>query len=455
MRRFVSFAPALVVLLTMVVALFAAPEAVRRINSAQTAYRIELARQQIDTDDILVRIDRATRAIAQAVEPTVVHLEARRRGGQSKGSGWVYDGKGHIVTNAHVVRDSDVVVVQFYDGRVAQATIVGEDAIADIAVLKVSDTGSLFPAVRASGEVPQQGDRVFAFGSPFGFKFSMSEGIISGLGRSPSGATGPAGFTNFIQSDAAVNPGNSGGPLVDVRGRVIGMNVAIATGRETEGTNEGQSAGISFAIPLMTIEAVVDQLISTGRVTRGYIGINYLPEQIPVVDEATGSRMVGVGINDVVEGGPAQQAGLAPRDVIVSIAGQRVSEPDVLRSVIAPVPPGATVDVTYWRDGTIHETKVTLAEFPRDTFVLQQLARIGVGLDDRPSGVYMAAPQLGWSGRGFPDYRKVESVNGVPVSTSDDVLRVLADTGFTEGRSALVIVSNSRGQQEVTLSLTP
>src|SRR5262249_19153086 len=140
------------------------------------------------------------------------------------------------------------------------------DPYTDIAVVKVPESDDVFPARRATGLQPQQGDNVFVFGSPFGFKFSMSQGIISGLGRDPTAAAEFGGYTNYIQTDAAVNPGNSGGPLVDIKGRVIGMNVAIATARSSDGTttDEGQSAGISFAIPLGTIESVVDQLITRG-----------------------------------------------------------------------------------------------------------------------------------------------------------------------------------------------
>ena len=126
--------------------------------------------------------------------------------------------------------------------------------------------------------MPRVGEQVFAFGSPFGFKFSMSEGIVSGLGREAPGSSMPGGYTNYIQTDAAVNPGNSGGPLVNTDGHVIGMNVAIATARSIGGTPEdsgGDSAGISFAIPLGTIEPIVDQLIRYGSVSRGYLGIQF------------------------------------------------------------------------------------------------------------------------------------------------------------------------------------
>src|SRR5205085_7634281 len=143
--------------------------------------------------------------------------------------------------NSHVVRGAKQIEVTFQDGRTSSAELVGQDPSTDIAVIQVKTDEGLFPVQRATALDLHQGERVYAFGSPFGFKFSMSEGIVSGLGRSAHTMLGGGGISNFIQTDAAVNPGNSGGPLVDIRGRVVGMNVAIATAQNTSGANEGQS----------------------------------------------------------------------------------------------------------------------------------------------------------------------------------------------------------------------
>ncbi|MCB1282446.1 MAG: trypsin-like peptidase domain-containing protein, partial [Salinibacterium sp.] len=267
MRRFIAYSPAVLLLIAVLSSMLLAPVVARRVGFAQNEARIQLARLTLDEDDILERISLATRAVADLVRPSVVHLDVAssagfRQGVGASGSAWIYDDEGHVVTNAHVVRDGQRIIAELSDGRVYTLSRVGVDPLTDIAVLQLPTTAGIVPAQRATGEMPRQGDRVYAFGSPFGFKFSMSEGMISALGRDPRGAVVfESGFTNYIQTDAAVNPGNSGGPLVDTRGRVVGMNVAIATSTESEGTVSGQSAGISFAIPLRTIESVVDQII--------------------------------------------------------------------------------------------------------------------------------------------------------------------------------------------------
>lgn len=380
MRRFVSFGPALVVLLTVVAVLLGAPAAVRRIDAARTSARIVLAQATLRDDDILERLNNAVRAVADTVRPSVVHLDVlgtrgdgRSFAGRSTGSGWVYDAQGYIVTNAHVVRGASRISVEFANGRTVEAErIRGESFVADpftdIAIIKVPRDDDLFPLRRASGVMPRQGERVFVFGSPFGFKFSMSEGIISGLGRDPSTANDFEGFTNFIQTDAAVNPGNSGGPLVDIRGRVVGMNVAIATGRDNQGTvAEGQSAGISFAIPLGTIEFVVDQLIENGTVRRGFMGLSagggrgdptrYIPEL----------KRAGVRVPDVQRDGPAEAAGVRRGDIITEIAGHSIVSWEMLRSVVTSLKPRQEVPVRLWRDGSEVDVTVTLGEYPQQS----------------------------------------------------------------------------------------
>ncbi|MCC6228593.1 MAG: trypsin-like peptidase domain-containing protein [Phycisphaerales bacterium] len=397
MRRFVSYGPSVVVLLTSMAALIVVPELVRRVEDSRTQATVRLAHQALGDDDILERLNRATRAVSTSVEPGVVHLvveggpardldqangadgngqdndpgdnqrqNPRGRGWYfrgSTGSGWVFDDKGHIITNAHVVRGARNISVQFSSGRVASATLVGADPFTDIAVLQVDVKRGLFPLRRASGERPEQGDRVFAFGSPFGFKFSMSEGIISGLGRSARPVLEMGGFTNFIQTDAAVNPGNSGGPLVDIRGHVIGMNVAIATGRESDGTSgeAGQSAGISFAIPLDTIESVVEQIISNGRVARGFLGIQFDRGVAEIINDG---EFVGLGlrISSVVSGGAAENSGLRRDDIIRSVAGYDTSDPEVLRAVVSACRPGQVVPAKVWRDSEEIDMNITLGE---------------------------------------------------------------------------------------------
>jgi serine protease Do len=212
---------------------------------------------------------------------------------------------------------------------------------------------------------PRVGDRVFAFGSPFGIKFSMSEGIISGLSRGDAAAlrTLQSGYTNFIQTDAAINPGNSGGPLVDTRGHVVGMSTAIANGvRDREERVQGQSAGIGFAIPVRTIEKVAQQLIDGTIVIRGYLGIT-LPGSQSINRRAMleqGFEGAGVYVGGAPENQPASKAGVQQGDIIISVDGEPTPTVAVLRSVISLLPPGEEVSFTLWRDGETLDVGVEL-----------------------------------------------------------------------------------------------
>jgi S1-C subfamily serine protease len=448
--------------------------------NAQGPDPIASARAALDADDFLRRLNQSVRLIAQAVEPSVVHVAVgapRRRevadaadapsaaGGlmrMGQGSGWVYDALGHVVTNAHVVEDAPRIIVQLHDGRQVRASVVGTDAATDIAVIRLDEVESLTPARRATGEDVQQGDRVYAFGSPFGFKFSMTEGIVSGLARDPGSTDG---YTNFIQSDAAVNPGHSGGPLVDIRGRVVGMNVAIATGTNPEGGAFGQSAGIAFAIPLATIEPVVEQLIATGSVRRGFLGIN-----LPETDESNAARLEahafrgqGVAIAGVVERGPAAGAGLSVGDVVQAIRGQPVANTAQLRAMIAFTPPGQAVPLRVWRAGEVREVTVTLADLDQSRAELarEQLTRFGIlGFTDAPAsppgeGAAITAVRRGSPAEqaGFTPGLRIRRINGVEVRGG--LLATLADTGFPE-RSAFCTVTDQTGTElELVIRLQP
>lgn len=473
MRRFIAYGPAFVVLLTVTAVLLAGPSLVRRIGSAQTAARIVLAQRSLDDDDILERLNAAVRGVAAAVEPSVVHIEVissggRRLAGRSTGSGWVYDDQGHIITNAHVVRGAAAITVQFSDGHTVQAQpirgdIFVADPYTDIAVIKVPSDSGLFPLRRATGAQPQQGDRVFVFGSPFGFKFSMSEGIVSGLGRDPSSSAELNGFTNFIQTDAAVNPGNSGGPLVDIKGRIVGMNVAIATGRDSDGTTaeNGQSAGISFAIPLGTIESVVDQLITTGEVRRGFMGLRW-----PQIRSATDPvyqqelRTSGIRVAEVTKDGPAAAGGLKSGDLILAIAGQATPTYPVLRSVITTIPPGKTIPVKVYRnDEGVKELTITVGEYTEvqvglnTSAALESLARYGLGivrsrrgaLNEQPAVINEVLPDSPAAAAGFAAGQKVLQVGETPVSNAAELCLAAAEQGLLLGKRIEFLIAEEDG----------
>lgn len=451
MRRFIAFGPAFVVLLTVCAVLFLAPTAVRNIQSARTSAIVEVARRDLASgDNILEAINAQVRNIATSVEPSVVHLDVVSRDPTaafgSSGSGWVYDTQGHIITNAHVVGGADQIWVQFASGRSFSAKLIGLDVDSDIAVIKVEPGKHLIPATRITPDPkdrPERGDRIYAFGSPFGFKFSMSEGIVSGLGRTARTALGATRISNFIQTDAAVNPGNSGGPLVDVRGRVVGMNVAIATAADRRGNSEGQSAGISFAIPMPTIVSRVDQIIAGGKVVSGYVGVllGEIPEMPPM-----GFDGQGVSLGYVFKGGPADAGGLRPGDIVVAIDNEPVSDGQVFISLIASKRPGDTANLRVWRGGSTFEATLTLGERPNEPITVQfadQLERIfGLRIETLENQTFITGVAAGSIAAevGFERGQRIDAIFDRPVTDADMTITLFERAGLFLGRSVRIRV---------------
>lgn len=449
MRKFVTIMPALVVLLVAGAMVFVVPAMMDRYAVAQQGARITLARNVLAEDDILRRIDGAISAIGDSIEPTVVHIETQPVGGSeesySSGAGWIYNTNGFLITNAHVVKTASQVSVEFYNGRVVAGEVVGIDIYTDIAVIKVDSSNTTFPAMRATRRLPRVGERVFAFGSPFGFKFSMSEGIVSGLGRQAQGVQLVGGYTNYIQTDAAVNPGNSGGPLVNTDGHVIGMNVAIATAASTIGSNPedsgGDSAGISFAIPLGTIEPIVSQIIEHGSVSRGYMGISYDPRRTGRigVETVSGETVYGILITGVEEDGPSDQAGILPNDVVLKVQGSPVTNAEALSSLISSQRAGEPIVLWIYRGDQFLDMTVTLGKM-QPAILARRLAQpiqfqIGAVIAEIDGRVEVLQTWKGFpaamAGLGQGDV--ITSVNGSSFGDRDQFFVTLADNGLLMG----------------------
>jgi serine protease Do len=380
MRKLSGYGPSVIVLATAAIVLFVGPVAVRQLTYEQTRTQIIQARHNLESNDLLQRLNQAYRDVASVVEPSVVHVSVhqwsrddttgRMAQSLSTGSGWVFDDLGHIVTNHHVIQEAQRIEVQMYDGSLREATHIGSDPLTDVAVIKV-EPGRLHPAVIGDDtlEPVKQGDQVFAFGSPFDFRFSMSAGVVSGKGRSVGVLRDSQGqrlgYENFIQVDAAINPGNSGGPLTDVRGRVIAMNTAIATGRRTMGLDEGQFAGIGLAIPIGMVRPVVQQIIEKGYVTKGFLGVHVADRDNTHEDEIVrqlGFRGYGVRVLSVNDEHPAARAGLLRDDVIIQVNDLPVPAVEELRRATASLDAHEATRLVVWRYGLDeNEGRVTIS----------------------------------------------------------------------------------------------
>jgi putative serine protease PepD len=264
---------------------------------------------------------------------------------QALGSGFVYDANGHIITNEHVVDGAQSISVKLWNGATYKATLVGSDSSTDLAVLKLDAPSSvLHPLALGNSDAVFVGQGVVAIGSPFGLQETVTSGIVSALHRSMQA---PNNFTinDSIQTDAAINHGNSGGPLLDLNGHVIGVNSQIES-------DSGGSDGVGFAIPSNTVRSIATQLIASGNVQHAYLGV--------AVTAANG----GVRVAQVRSGTPAKQAGLRVGDLIKAVNGKQVTSTSQLQGAIDARKPGDTVTIRYTRNGTSHTAQVKLATRP-------------------------------------------------------------------------------------------
>ena len=324
-------------------------------------------------------------------------LQKQQFGGvaEGTGSGFVYDNKGHIVTNNHVVEGADKIVVQFYDGEEMEAKIVGTDPKADVAVIKVDST-NYRPLPKGKSGNMKVGELVLAIGSPFGFEQTVTSGIISAIGRNDSHILGADTYEDLLQTDAAINPGNSGGPLVDLDGKVIGINAAIATSTRS-------SAGVGFAIPIDMAANLADRLIKDGKVTRAMIGIQLQPLS-PILAKNMGldSKTKGVLVGNIIPGSPGDKAGLQAGDVITGFDGTVAKNVQSFRNLVSTSEIGKEFSLTYLREGQEKVAKVVLVPFQvamaervKPTVEEEAKPEPKVEVNDFGLGVQELTPELG------------------------------------------------------------
>lgn len=324
---------------------------------------------------LLAQLDREYTQLVEAVVPSVVSITTSRRiktpplldpfeqlfgrrGGLGSvvktalGSGVIVSEEGHIVTNTHVIANYDEIRVQLTDGRLKPAKLIGADTETDIAVLKI-DASDIVPLPLGDSDEVKPGEIVFAIGNPFGLQETVTQGIISATGRRVQEDSG----NEFFQTDTAINQGNSGGPLVNVLGEIIGINSAIFSGEQTGGWS-----GVSFAIPSNVVAYAVESIVRTGRVVRSYLGVVIQPLTPELAEEFGLTSTKGALIGFVSPGSPAEKAGLKPGDVITKLDEHVIADVQELQKRVSRTEIGSTVVITFIRDGQTKTTKATVIE---------------------------------------------------------------------------------------------
>jgi serine protease Do len=311
---------------------------------------------------LLEKLQNVITDLAERVKPSVVNVVPLQGPGRSReplrdrppnspgsGSGVIIDAEGHILTNNHVVGEASEVEIRLSDKTKLIAQVIGKDPDTDLAVLKVATDRKLpFATFGDSGAV-KVGQWVLAVGNPFGLDRTVTLGVVSGIGRENMNLSR---YENFIQTDASINPGNSGGPLFNVHGEVIGINTAII--------NFAQ--GIGFAIPSNMARLVMQQLLTRGKVVRGWLGVGIQPVTAELAGKFGVSEGEGVLVNEVFENDPAARAGIKPGDIITKVDGKIVDTPNMLSRLIATLEPGATASIEVVRDGKRKVMPVPLTE---------------------------------------------------------------------------------------------
>ncbi len=383
---------------------------------------------------------------------------------RSLGSGFVISESGYIITNNHVVEKADKIKISFKDDRKSYtAKIVGRDAKTDLALIKVNVKKKLKPVVFGKSDSLRPGDWVIAIGNPFRLGHTATVGIVSALGRKMPGG-GP--YDDFIQTDASINPGNSGGPLFNSRGEVVGVNTAIySPGRL--GGGGGFNIGIGFATPISLVKSIVSQLHQDGKVTRGWLGV-LIQSITPDLADAMGlDSLEGALVAEVMDGGPAESAGVKRRDIIVKFNGQPVVENDQLPLMVAETKIGKVVEMEVIRDGKLKTLDVTIEQLKdikapevveekvKNTTgaIVQDLTpEISQSLDvDKLKGVVVTGVQPGSAAEraGLARGDVILEVAGKQVRSSKEFYK--STKGFKDGDILLLLIHRAGGTLFMTL----
>ncbi|MBO6949830.1 MAG: DegQ family serine endoprotease [Rhodospirillales bacterium] len=392
----------------------------------------------------------------------------RSRKATSLGSGFIVDAKGFIVTNNHVIQDADEISVILHDDTRLKAELIGRDPKTDIAVLKVQFDGDLPVADLGDSDKIDVGDWVIAIGNPFGLGGTVTAGIISARGRDIN--SGP--YDDYLQTDASINRGNSGGPMFNMDGEVIGINTAIFS-------PTGGSVGIGFAVPTSTATPVIRQLIKNGEVRRGWLGV-HIQSVTPEIAESLGLKEArGAMVASVVEDGPAASSDIKAGDVILEFGGVNVPEMRRLPRIVADVEPDTTVDVTVWREGEEKTVKVTVgtlkepptevaAAAPQDSGGEHSVDGLGLKvaaldpgmrerfkLDEKAKGVVVTEVEATGPAaeKGLQPGDRIIQVSQSDVTGPEDVTRKVDEAKAQGRKSVLLRVESAQGLRFVAIRI--
>ncbi|MBB2962914.1 Do family serine endopeptidase [Methylobacterium sp. R2-1] len=365
------------------------------------------------------------------------------------GSGFIISADGYVVTNNHVVDKAKTVQVTLDDSRTLDAKVIGKDPKTDIALLKITESGS-YPYVQFGKGAPRVGDWVVAIGNPFGLGGTVTAGIVSARGRD----IGAGPYDDFLQIDAPINKGNSGGPTFNVNGEVVGVNTAIAS-------PSGGSVGLAFAIPAETVQAVVEQLRTDGKVVRGYLGVQVQPVTKDIAEGLGLDKAKGALVDHAESGTPAAKAGLKSGDVIESVNGAPVNDARDLSRRIAGLKPGTEVKLAYLRNGKSDVATVELGTLPTDAKVASRddstsggQPRLGlslapandVGLGDEGVAVMDVDPDGPAAAKGISQGDVILDVAGTSVSKPSEVQAQIRAAESNGRKAVLMRVKSAKGQ---------
>jgi serine protease Do len=432
-----------------------------RVKGAVVSVKVKIVESSATSDsDVPAQWDNLPPEIQQFLKRFGQHNGApQNQNPQSvmtgEGSGFFVSSDGFIVTNNHVVQNAKTVTVTMLDGKILDAKVVATDPKTDLAVIKVDEKGD-YPFVTFASEKPRIGDWVVAIGNPYGLGGTVTAGIISADGRD----IGDGPYDRFLQIDAPINRGNSGGPTFNMQGQVVGVNTAIFS-------PSGGSVGIGFAIPAQTAENVVDALEHGGVVSRGYLGVNIQPVTAAIADSLSMKSAEGAIVDQVMPGTPAAEAGLKSGDVITKLDGKDVHDASDLSLRVASFKPGAKVEMTYMRDGVEKTVEVTLALQKAETEAKAdngqaneatpalgiQLAPAGqvAGSGDKGVAITGVDPNGAAAAEGLTAGDVILDVAGKPVSTPQDVKSQVASAKSQGKRAVLMRIQTAEGDRYVAV----